>query len=404
MPEGETTTASEVAAPARPAEGGYGWAVVAAAFTANAVGFGILYSFGVFFPAMLDEFGLGRGATSGIISIAAAVMLGVGGVTGRLADRFGARLVVAAGAVLISSGLALSSLARSIWQVYLAYGLLLGLGVSCAFLPSVSAVSRWFVRRRGLATGIAVAGTGVGTILVAPISERLIAAAGWRGAARTLAVAGLLLLLVAAALVRGPAGGHKSSILAAMRRDRVFRILYLDALIASYGFWVPFVHIVPFALDRGLTTAAAAFLVAAMGGANTAGRVLLGGLADRVGRLRIFQLSTLAMAVATLLWPLASGRVGLTAFAVAYGFLAGAFISLFPALIGDYFGVERLAGISGLLYTGAALGSLLGAPATGALFDALGTYTPAILIAGGSMAVGAAVLLGLPDPRAERIL
>ncbi|MGH9194718.1 MAG: MFS transporter, partial [Acidimicrobiia bacterium] len=106
----------------QPVESIYGWAVVAGAFAANGVGFGILYSFTIFFNPILEEFGGGRGVTSVIASIAAALMLGSGAFIGRLADRFGPRRMIAAGSVLLFSGLILASISGEIWQVFLSYG------------------------------------------------------------------------------------------------------------------------------------------------------------------------------------------------------------------------------------------------------------------------------------------
>lgn len=372
------------------------WLVVAGAFIANAVGFGIIYSFTVFFPFVLEEFGGSRGAISVIASVEGAVMLGSGAFIGRLTDRFGARRMIFTGSLLVAAGLLLASISRALWQVYLSYGLLLGLGVGCSFLPSNTAAGQWFLRRRGLATGIAVAGSGVGAIVTAPIAERLISSYDWRIAMRFIALVGFMVLLVAAGLVRSRAQRHRTSVLSQMRRDPIFRTIYLSAFVGSYGYWIPFVHIVPFARDQGVSVAEAALLVSVMGAGNIVGRVVLGAAADRVGRLRIFQLSLAAMAVAIFLWPFARGPSGLVPFAAAYGFFAGAFISLLFALTADYFGIERLPGVTGLLNTSAALGTLLGAPVSGAIFDATGSYTLAILIAGAAMAVSAAVALSLP--------
>jgi MFS family permease len=383
-------------------DGGYGWVVVTGAFIANAVGFGILYSFTVFFPSIVREFDSGRGATSVIPSVAAAVMLGMGGVLGRLTDRLGPRRMVAAGSVLVTAGLLLASWSATIWQVYLSYGLLLGLGVGSSFLPSNAAVGQWFARKRGLATGIAVAGSGVGSIIVAPVSERLIATYDWRVATRIIAVAGFLLLALVALIIRGRGVRHTSSVFGRMRADRTFRILYISAAIGSYGYWVPFVHIVPYARDRGLSPADAALLVAIMGALNIIGRVALGAVADSFGRVRIFQFALAAMTVAIALWPLAKRPGGLIAFVAAYGFFAGAFISLLFALTADYFGVERLPGITGLLNTAAALGTLLGPSVSGAIFDATGSYVPAILVAGLAMAVSTSFSFSLPPLQRRR--
>lgn len=376
-----------------------GWLAVAVAFLCNATGFGILYSFGVFFSAIVLEFEKGRGSTSWIISIAVAVMLGAGAFVGRAADRFGTRIMIIAGAILMASGLFASSLARNIFQVYAAYGLLLGIGVCCLFLPSTAAVGKWFTKRRGLATGVAVAGSGVGTIVMAPVSAQLIATSDWRGASQKLAALVLVTMFLAVLLVREKKLALPSGPRASMFRDRRFRLLYASAFFASYGYFVPFFHLAPLAMDRGFSTARAALLLSIMGGANTLGRIVLGALADRLGRLRVFQLSMAVMGLATMALPFANTYKALIAFGLVYGGFAGTFISLLPALTGDYFGVMRLAGVMGLLNTGAALGSLLGSPVTGFLFDASGDYVGGLITAGLSIVIGFAFLLRLPQPQ-----
>lgn len=384
-------------------DGGYGWIAVSAAFASHFIAFGVIYSFTVFFPSILEDFGRGRGWTASIASIAAGLMLGVGGLTGKLSDRFGPRPVIAAGGVLIGSGLLLTSIASHILHVYLAYGLILGVGVSCAFVPSVATVGQWFEKRRGLATGIAVSGTGIGSLVLAPLSSELIDSSGWRSAMRVLALISVVTVIAAASVMRSrTAAGAGRSVRDLVRGSRTFKLLFLSSLIASYGYWIPFVHVVPFAEDREISKLLAAAVVAVMGIANTVGRILMGGIADRFGRYRMMRFSSLALAAAMFLWPLTDSFESLAIFGAVYGAFAGAFIAMLPALAGDYFGMERLAGITGLLFSGAAIGTLFGAPVTGLLFDALGSYTLGILLGGGSLVVGTVLLYMIPPPQAPQ--
>lgn len=375
------------------------------AFAAHFIAFGVIYSFTVFFPSILQEFDQGRGKTSLIASIAAGLMLGAGGITGKLSDRVGPGRVITLGGGLIGLGLLLTSRATSIWQVYVAYGLVLGVGVSCAFVPSVATVGQWFEKRRGLAIGIAVSGTGIGSLVLAPLSSRLIDAYEWRTAMRILAAISVVTLLLAGAAMKArfPTSGRGGAWSIA-KGNRTFALLFTSSLIASYGYWIPFVHIVPFAEDRGISTAAAAGIVAIMGIANTIGRIVMGGLADRVGRHRMMRFSSFALTLALFAWLLADSWTGLALFGGFYGLFAGAFIALLPAMAGDYFGVERLAGITGLLFSGAAIGTLFGGPVTGLLFDSQGVYTTGIILAGVSMAIGWVLLLMLPAPAIARTL
>ena len=162
----------------------YGWVIVAAAAVVMLVIFGMAYSFAAFFPALAEEFGATRGDTSLVFAVAGFLYFGIGGLSGALADRIGPKPVIAVGIVLIAAALAFTGVAARLWQVYVLYGLGLGIGIGLAYVPAIGTVQRWFVRQRGLASGIAVSGIGVGTLLAPPLASALIAAYGRSWAAR----------------------------------------------------------------------------------------------------------------------------------------------------------------------------------------------------------------------------
>ena len=166
------------------------WVVVAAAFLSMFTVYGIVYSFGAFFDSMAEDFGTGKGATALMFSITTAWYFGLGLVSGKAADRFGPRPVMLVAAAVLGVGLLLTSRVHSIWLGYVTYGVGVGVAVACAYVPMVATVGAWFVRRRTAALGVAVAGIGVGTLVVAPISERLIDAHGWRTSYVVLGIAG----------------------------------------------------------------------------------------------------------------------------------------------------------------------------------------------------------------------
>src|SRR5580704_8922522 len=160
----------------------YGWFVVAAAFAVTFVGFGCVYSFSAFIESLQRDFGAQRGSVSLVFSLAGFLYFSVGVVSGPLADRCGSRPMAVIGMILIGIGLAAASVARSLTEVYLAYGLGVGLGVGCSYVPAMGAVQRWFVKRRGFASGLAVSGIGVGTLVMPPLAAYCIGALGWRHA------------------------------------------------------------------------------------------------------------------------------------------------------------------------------------------------------------------------------
>src|SRR5881394_66047 len=160
----------------------YGWWVVAAAFAITFLGFGSAYTFSAFLEQLQRDFGASRGSVSLVFSLAGFLYFGLGIVSGPLADRFGSRRLAVTGMILTGLGLAAASFARSLPEVYAAYGLGVGLGVGCAYVPAIGAVQRWFVRRRGFASGLAVSGIGVGTLVMPPLASFFIETLGWRGA------------------------------------------------------------------------------------------------------------------------------------------------------------------------------------------------------------------------------
>ena len=255
-----------------------------------------------------------------VFSLAGFLYFGLGILSGPLADRFGSRRLAVAGMILVGLGLAAASAARSLLEVYAAYGLGVGLGVGCAYVPAIGAVQRWFVRRRGFASGLAVSGIGVGTLVMPPLASFLIGTLGWRGAylalgALAAAVGGGLALLIendprdrglgpdgdpppAGAKAARPEGASVSE---AIRSAR-FISLYAACLICSFGVFVPFVHLVPYARDHGVAPSSAVLLLGVIGIGSTAGRFFLGGLADRIGRQTSLLLMFAGMALALAIW------------------------------------------------------------------------------------------------------
>ena len=156
------------------------WFVVAAAFIAGFVVFGVMYSFGAFFEPMAAEFHANRTATSAFFSITGLVFYMSGSFTGHLSDRFGPRIVVGTGAVVMGASLMLTASIGQIWVGYLSYGVGGGIGAACVYIPTLSMVGGWFDKHRNTALGIAAAGTGCGTLIVPPLAATLIQGYGWR--------------------------------------------------------------------------------------------------------------------------------------------------------------------------------------------------------------------------------
>lgn len=395
-----------------------GWRVVAAVFAVTFVGFGAAYSFSALFAPLQQEFAASRGSVSAVFSIAGFLYFALGVVSGPLADRWGARPLVLTGMVVLAAGLALAAAARSLTQVYLAYGLGVGLGVGLAYVPALGAVQRWFVARRGLASGLAVSGIGVGTLVLPPLAAALAQSVGWRGAYLVLAVlalvvgGGMALLVESDPARRGltPDGAPPAAAapphgltLGQAVRTRRFAGLYAGCLVCGFGVFTPFAHLVPYALDHGIAPTRAALLLALIGAGSTAGRFLLGGLADRLGRLPALLSMFVGMAAAMGLWAAASDFAPLAAFALAYGVFYGGWVALLPALVADYFGGRAVGSIIGVLYTSVAFGTLVGPVAAGRAYDAAGSYlVPIVLAALANLAAAAIVAVTARPPTSSR--
>jgi len=177
------------------------WVTVAAGFLACFTVFGLAYSFGAFFKPMALEFGATREATSAIFSITASLYFLLGPLTGYLADRFGPQPVVGAGALITGGGVILTSFIPRLWFAYLTYGLGVGIGVSCCYVPLVTMIAGWFDRRRNTALGVAISGIGAGTLAIPPLAGELIVHLGWRRAYVILGAGAAALLLLCAALL-----------------------------------------------------------------------------------------------------------------------------------------------------------------------------------------------------------
>ena len=341
--------------------------------------FGVAYSFGAFFAPMAAEFHAGSGATSVFFSITAFLWFSLGAVSGWAGDRYGTKRVLGVGAVTMGTGLVLTAFVHQLWIGYLTYGLGVGVGVACGYVPMVAAVGSWFDRRQGLAIGVAVSGIGVGTLAGAPAATALIAGHGWRATYIIFGIVSFVVLGGCALLADRPASSApvRFSIGRAIR-TREFGILYASVLLQGFGLFTFFVHLVPYAESRGASRYAAAALLGVVGVFSTLGRLGLGPIADRFGRLRTFQLAIFAMAASYLIWLTEPGYAGLAVFAAIMGAAYGGWVAISPSVLAELFGTEGLGGTAGALYTAAGIGALLGPPLAGAVIDATGSYRPAI--------------------------
>ena len=363
------------------------WVVVWATFVCLAVIFGVSYSFAAFFENFANEFAAQRADVSWIFGLCGLVyfVLGAGG--GMLADRWGPRLVCMAGMISIAIGLFLTSLAQSLTTVYLSYGLLVGLGIALVYTPSIACVQPWFNKRRGLASGIASSGVGAGTLILPVVVSYLLTEINWREALQTMSAGVLLIGLTAGFLLKrapnlnGNSSGQLPGLaLSAALTTPSFKWLYMGTLLGAPVMFVPFAHISAAARDAGVPDAQAVGLVGLIGIGSLVGRFAIGWLADRMGRIKTLMLMQGLMGLSYLVWAGAQDPWMFAVFALWFGLSYGSIVSLLPAICMDLFGGRAVSAIIGTLYTGAALGNLLGPVLAGQVFDMTQSYALVIWI------------------------
>lgn len=397
-----------------------GWIVVGGAFLVLFSAYGAQYSFGVFFAALLEEFHWSRASLAGAFSLYALLYPVMGFPAGRLTDRWGPRAVIAGGALFLGAALAGMSLVTRLWQPYVLYGGVAALGMGTAYVPCNTTVVKWFVRRRGLAVGLASSGGSVGTFLLPPLAQLLVAAVGWRTAYVIFGAAIFVVLnLVARVMRRDPesVGLHPDGDPAPVAAGAVERGWPLGRAMRSRAFWmlaaafsatwipvfIPLVHIVPFARDLGYPALTGAWVVSTLGIGAVAGRLVMGALSDRIGRKTAVGIA-MALQAAAFLGFLLAGRGPALLFgaALVFGYSYGATSTLFPAIVGDYFGRGQAGALVGVLFALAGSMAGWGPLIAGALYDATGGYDLTWLLAA-ALNVLALGLLALSRPPREAL-
>ncbi len=375
------------------------WFTVVAAFFSSGMTLGVAYSFGAFFESMSEEFDAAKGATAVIFGVTTFLFFSLSIITGRMSDRFGPRVVLAMGAVALFVGLIATSRVQSLGMGYVTYGAGVGVAAACGYVPMVSVVGGWFREQRAVAVGLAVAGIGVGTSVMSPLSAALIDRWGWRDTYVFFAIFGAVLLLVCVPLIARPPGDGtpQPSRFADALASPVFRRFALSAFTLGLALFVPFVFVGQYAKERGVDPVAAAVLVGVLGGSSVVSRVGFGSLVRRFGSFRLYRSCLMITAGSFVVWFVAgSSYAMLVLFVLVLGVGYGGFVALSPIVISDRLGVAGLGSILGLLYTAPGIGALIGAPTAGLLIDSTDGYRWAIGACFAFAATSVVLLTGLP--------
>lgn len=410
----------------------YGWVIVAVAAFSMAFWFGIRSSFSVFYVALLEDFSWSRGGLAGVQSAAMITYTLMAPLLGSLIDRFGPRRVILPGIGLLTLGLILCAMVQTLTQFYLLYGLLVGGGVACIGVVCYSAILvHWFEKKRGLASGIAVSGMGLGVLLLVPLSQYFISLWGWRTTFVFLAGLGLIGLLPlnglflrhkphqVGQLIDGNKV-HPGSTQPVSSRSGIylnsdwtftkalnassFWCYMAFSFCATLGVYIVLVHNVKYLVDQGVPKMTAAAVFAVVGVISSVFRIIWGWISDQIGRELTYTLGILCgcVGVGALLMLETTGSQGFVyLFPLFFGIGWGVTAPIVMSAAADIFKGRIFGLIFGIVEGVIGLAGAFGAWAAGFIFDRTQSYHWAFVVAMVSIMLSC-LFLWLAAPRKNR--
>ena len=372
-------------------------------------------SFAVLYKPITEDTGWSRGALAGAVTVG-QLAIGLSFLAAGMAvDRYGPRRVVPVFALLQLGGYLLASRASTLWEFYVGWGVLAGVGFGIGVGPLMSIIARWFQRHRGLALGIASSAPHAGVIVFSPVTSLLVDGVGWRWTFVVMGVIPFISLVVAARFLHRwpqeagvlPYGavnpspvtgssevlsplvpGRGATIREALRRRELWLLCFIYGGV-SISTGLVLYHLVNYSTDEGLSPLTAAALLSVLSGASVAGRLGVGIFADqaRLGRLLTFSVGLMAVSVGLL--AVLSEPAGFYSLAAAFGLFLGGAVVLQTIVTRAIFGEQSLGAVLGIVLLSINIGTALGALLGGVMYDWTGSYTAAFLVAGGAAALAA---------------
>jgi len=348
-----------------------------------------MWSVVVALPAIQADFGVDRADASLPYTLTMLGFAGGGVVMGKLADRFGITAPLAAGAVALMLGYEAVGHAATLWQVTLAYGLLIGFGCSTTFGPLMAEMSHWFVRRRGIAVALAAAGNYLAGTVWPPVVQHFIATSGWRATHIGIGLFVVVTMLPLAYFMRQRIetehtfGSMQSA--AARQAELPFSpvtlqtLLFIAGISCCVAMSMPQVHLVAYCGDLGYGAARGAEMLSLMLGLGIVSRVASGFIADRIGGVRTLLLGSLLQGVALVLYLFFDGLASLYVISGLFGLFQGGIVPSYAIIVREYFSPKEASTRVGLVVMATVLGMALGGWLSGAIFDATGSYRAAFL-------------------------
>lgn len=399
----------------------YGWIVLGVAYLIMFFTAGVSQAFGVFIKPMTEEFDWDRSTISLAVSIFAIMSAVVPPVAGRIADRFGPRVVLTIGVALNAGGMMLMALTPNIAYVYFVYGVIIGTGFGFSGHAAMTAlISRWFDRRRGLALSIASTGLGTGQLVLAPLATFIVIVSTWQTAFFVTGALSATLIPLCLILLRRPTPDHPSDVVAgpvtepvdcltneAIRErmneawtSRSFWMIASGFMACGFTIYFLMVHMVALATDRGITAGQAGTALGIVGGMGIVSNLIIGGLSDKIGRKYLLVGLYFTRVIAVIVLIGASTPTHLYIFAVLFG-LSRANGVLVSASIIDHYGRRAVGSIVGYLTMFHQIFAAAGAFFGGLVYDKTGTYDIMLYIAVAALVSGTLASFFIAEPRRE---
>jgi MFS family permease len=398
----------------------YGIIIIAAALMIQFIGWGTFNTFGLFVNQFQQDFGWSRALISGAASVTLLVHGAFSILMGNISDRYGPRLVMTACSIILALGTFLTSKVTAQWQLYLFWGVIVGIGASALDVVVLSTIARWFQKKRSIINGIVKTGAGLGQLTFPFITSAIILSGGWRNAYIALAVICLVLILTASQfLKRDPQKGHQNhdhnstsvNQVAAEEGVTFKRALHLRqfwTVIAAYAValfctYTIQVHIAPHAIALSNSITQAAGMLSIIGAFSLVGRFVTGAIGDKIGNVKTMMGCCALLGIT--LFCLGFIRETWMFYLVlpVYGFGHGGIYSLISPTVAGLFGTGSHGAIYGVIIFGGTIGGALGPLLAGAIFDKTGNYSVVFFILSAVVVCGLALLATLKPVAAREL-
>ncbi|XP_033741540.1 LOW QUALITY PROTEIN: uncharacterized protein LOC117328207 [Pecten maximus] len=391
----------------------YSWFVCASGFVIQVFILGIHHAFGVFFVEFVKEFRVSKSQAAWVGSVAYGLSMTFGPVVGIMLKRWGNRKVIMAGAFICAISILASSFVVRLSQLFGTFSVLFGIGTCMCTQPTMTIGPAYFDKYLSVAIGLMTAGSSVGTLVMAPLSQSLIDTFGWRNTFRVFTGSCLCCALCGAFIIpldgdtKQQATLSESVDMSTFRRmlkelrlwkNRVFIVWTLSITSVMFGFYIPYVHLVSYAEDVGISPERGSIFVMLLGASTAIGRVSFGKIVQLgfLNRIHMHQVSMVITGTGVMLLPMIKSFWGIVTYVIIIGLVDGCYVVLLPVLTTSLMGPENtviawcfLVGTSSITFT-------LGPPIAGALYDLLGSYDVAFHCAGIPVIGGAVILFFIP--------